>query len=64
MCIAVPSHYVLESIMNGFDLESKDSFATSSVKYKLGDGTYQDYTIYSMNSAADWNFKTIKLKKA
>ena len=64
MCIAVPSHYALDSIMNGFDLESKDSFATSSVKYKLGDGTYQDYTIYSMNSAADWNFKTIKLKKA
>jgi hypothetical protein len=64
MCIAVPSHYVLDSIMNGFDLESKDSFATSSVKYKLSDGTYQDYTIYSMNSAADWNFKTIKIKKA
>lgn len=64
MCIAVPSHYALDSIMNGFDLESKDSFATSSVKYKLGDGTYQDYTIYSMNSAADWNFKTIKIKKA
>ena len=64
MCIAVPSHYALDSIMNGFDLESKDSFTTTSVKYKLGDGTYQDYTIYSMNSAADWNFKTIKLKKA
>ena len=64
MCIAVPSHYVLSSIMNGFDLESKDSFTSSTVKYKLADGTFQDYTIYSMNSAADWKFKTIIINKA
>lgn len=62
MVIAVPSTYALDSIKNGFDLESKDSFATSTVEYELPSGAKVNYTLYSMASAADWNFKTIVIK--
>lgn len=64
MCICVPSTYKLSSILNGFDLESVGSFSTSTVSYELADKSSVNYTIYSMYSAADWNYKTIKLAKA
>lgn len=62
MVIAVPSSYSLDSIMNGFDLESVSSFATSTVEYQLANGSNVNYTVYSMASAADWNFKKIVIK--
>ena len=62
MVIAVPSSYALNSILNGFDLESKDSFATSTVEYELPSGAKVNYTLYAMSSAADWKFKTIVIK--
>ena len=62
MLIAVPASYSLDSIMNGFDLESKDSFTTSVVAYVLPNGAEINYTLYSMPSAAEWKFKTIKIK--
>lgn len=64
MCICVAPGYKLSSIMNGFDLESVGSFSTSTATYKLADESEVTYTIYSMSSAADWNFKTIKIVKA
>lgn len=62
MVIAIPSSYSLNSILNGFDLESKDSFSTSIVSYDLPDKTSVNYTLYSMSSAAEWKFKTISIK--
>lgn len=62
MVIAVPSSYALNSIKNGFDLESKDSFSSSTVEYELPSGAKVNYTVYAMASAADWNFKTIVIK--
>lgn len=62
MVIAVPSGYALNSIKNGFDLESKDSFALSTVEYELPSGATVTYNLYAMASAADWNFKTIVIK--
>lgn len=64
MCICVPSSYKLSSIMNGFDLESVESFTVTTATYELADKTTVTYSIYSMSSAADWKFKTIKLVKA
>lgn len=64
MCIAVPSSYKLESIVNGFDLESIESFKVSTVHYRLVDNSLVEYKIYSMSSAADWKYKTIKISKA
>lgn len=64
MCICVPSSYKLSSIMNGFDLESVESFTQTTATYELADNTTVTYSIYSMSSAADWKFKTIKLVKA
>ena len=66
ICIAVPSHYVVTSVINGFNLESITTFTSSSVKYKLADGTYQDYTIYSFSNNASSNFdwKTVIINKA
>ena len=64
MCICVPSSYKLSSIMNGFDLESAESFTQTTATYELADKTTVTYSIYSMSSAADWKFKTIKLVKA
>ena len=64
MCICVAPGYSLSGIMNGFDLESKDSFTTSTVSYSLPNDTTANYTIYSMKSEADWNYKTIKIVKA
>jgi len=62
MVIAVPATYSLDSIMNGFDLESKSSFGSSTVEYELPSGAKVNYTVYAMESAADWNFKTIVIK--
>ena len=62
MIVAVPSSYALDSIMNGFDLESKDSFKSTVVEYELPDGSKVNYSVYAMESAADWNFKTIVIK--
>lgn len=62
MVIAVQNGYGLNSIMNGFDLESKDSFALSTVSYTLADSSNVTYNVYAMSSAADWNYKTISLK--
>lgn len=64
MCICVPSSYKLSSIMNGFDLESVESFTKTTATYELADNTTVSYSIYSMSSAADWKFKTIKIVKA
>lgn len=63
MCICVPSTCSLNSILNGFDLESKDSFSASTVTYVLPNNEELSYTVYAMGSAADWNYKTIKLSK-
>lgn len=62
MVVAVPSSYALDSIMNGFDLESKDSFKSTTVEYELPSGAKVNYSVYAMESAADWNFKTIVIK--
>lgn len=68
MCIAVPSTYQLESITNTLGSESKGSFDTAAspaytVKYELADKTTVDYTVYNMESGADWEYKYIKISK-
>ena len=68
MCIAVPSTYQLESITNTLGSESKGSFDTTAspaytVKYELADETTVDYTVYNMESGADWEYKYIKISK-
>ena len=68
MCIAVPSTYQLESITNTLGSESKGSFDTVAspaytVKYELADKTTVDYTVYNMESGADWEYKYIKISK-
>lgn len=68
MCIAVPSTYQLESITNTLGSESKGSFDTTAspaytVKYELADNTTVDYTVYNMESGADWEYKYIKISK-
>lgn len=68
MCIAVPSTYQLESITNTLGSESKGSFDTTAspaytVKYELDDKTTVDYTVYNMESGADWEYKYIKISK-
>lgn len=63
MCICVPTAYKLNSILNGFNLESKDSFGETNVMYKLPNNVEVEYTIYAMSSAADWNYGAIVLSK-
>ena len=63
MCICVPITYKLNSILNGFNLESKDSFGETNVMYKLPNNEEIEYTVYAMNSAADWNYGAIVLSK-
>lgn len=68
MCIAVPSTYQLESITNTLGSESKGSFDTVAspaytVAYELADKTTVNYTVYNMESGADWDYKYIKISK-
>ena len=62
MVIAVPYNYSLDSILNGFDLESKDSFSTQTKSYTLPNNTNINYTVYTMYSAAEWKYKKIVIK--
>lgn len=66
ICIAVPSAWDCTSIVNGFDLESVESLKKQTpavVDYVLPNNETVEYTVYWMNSGADWVYKSIKLSK-
>ena len=59
MCIAVPSEWVLKSIIdpNGFDITS--SFSKTTISILCLDGTSRSYTIHYSETTSQNNF-TVK----